>query len=102
MANAQTHDSQIRSLQSSPTSTLVVEAVPVANSTQQLYCDTSTGTHQPLVPLSWRHTVFKSLHGLSHPGIRVTQEADNLTICLAWNQLRCLPLDTLMHTMSTC
>ena len=67
-------DPQVRALQSSPTTTLVVEAAPVANSTDVLYCDTSTGVQRPLVPLQWRHTVFDSLHGLSHPGIRATQK----------------------------
>ena len=74
IADAQANDPQIRSLQSSPSSTLVVEAVPLANSTNPLYCDTSTGTKRPLVPQRWRRTVFDSLHGLSHPGIRATQK----------------------------
>ena len=74
IADAQANDPQIRSLQSSPSSTLVVEAVPLANSTNPLYCDTSTGTKRPLVPQPWRRTVFDSLHGLSHPGIRATQK----------------------------
>ena len=74
LAKTQATDSQIRSLQSSPTSTLVVEAIPLANTTDPLYCDVSTGTQRPLVPLSWRRTVFNSFHGLSHPGIRATQK----------------------------
>ena len=74
MAKTQVTDPQIRSLQSSPSSTLVVEAVPLPNSTNLLHCDTSTGTKRPLVPLSWRRIVFDSLHGLSHPGIRATQK----------------------------
>ena len=74
MADAQANDPQIRSLQASPTSTLIVEAVPLANSPNPLYCDTSTGTNRPLVPQPWRRTVFNSLHGLSHPGIRATQK----------------------------
>ena len=49
-----------------------MEAIPLANSSNPLYCDTSTGTKRPLVPLIWRRTVFDSLHGLSHPGIRAT------------------------------
>ena len=44
MARTQVTDSQIRALQSAPSSTLVVEAVPLANSSDPLYCDTSTGT----------------------------------------------------------
>ena len=74
MAKSQATDPQIRSLQSSPSSTLVVEAIPLPNCTNQLYCDTSTGVQRPLVPLAWRRTVFDSLHGLSHPGIRATQK----------------------------
>ncbi len=73
MARDQAADPQIRALQSSPSSTLVVEAIPLANSSDPLLCDTSTGSQRPLVPLQWRRTVFQSLHGLSHPGIRATQ-----------------------------
>ena len=73
MASTQSTDPLIRTLQSSPTSNLVVEAIPLPNSSQPLYCDTSTGTQRPIVPQPWRHTVFKSLHDLSHPGIRATQ-----------------------------
>ena len=74
IAKTQATDSQVRSLQSSPNSSLVVEAVPLANSPHPLICDTSTGTQRPIVPLPWRRTVFDSLHGLSHPGIRATQK----------------------------
>ena len=74
MAKTQATDPQIRTLQSSPSSTLVMEAVPLANSSTPLHCDTSTGTQCPLVPLAWHHTVFDSRHGLSHPGIRATQK----------------------------
>ena len=74
MAKTQATDPQIRALQSSPTSTLVVKAVPLANSADPLYCDTSIGHQRSLVPLPWRCTVFNSPHGLSHPGIRATQK----------------------------
>ena len=82
MAKTQANDPQVRSLQSSPNSTLAVEAIPLANSPDPLYCDTSTGTQRPLVPLPWRRTVFESLHGLSHPGIRATQKL--LTSRFVW------------------
>ena len=59
-----------------------MEAIPIANSTHSLYCDTSTGTQRPIVPLSWHRTVFDSLHGLSHPGIRATQKL--ITSRLVW------------------
>ena len=50
------------------------EAIPLDNSSHPLYCDSSTGTHRPIVPKAWRRTVFQSLHELSHPGIRATQK----------------------------
>ena len=74
MATSQATDPQTRSLQSSPSSTLVVEPVTLSNSNDPLYCGVSTGNQRPLVPLTWRRTVFESLHGLSHPGIRATQK----------------------------
>ena len=74
IAKTQATDSQILSLQSLPTSTLVVEGVSLPNSMDPLFCDTSTGTQNPLVPLPWRRTVFNSLHGLSHLGICATQK----------------------------
>ena len=74
MSETQTTGPQIRALQSSPSSTLVVEAIPLPNSSTPLYCDTSTGTQRPLVPLEWRRIVFDSLHSLSHPGIQATQK----------------------------
>ena len=74
LASAQATDPLIRSLQSSPKSSLVVEAIPLSNSPHPLFCDTSTGTQRPIVPPPWRRLVFKSLHNLSHPGIRATQK----------------------------
>ena len=74
IASSQVTDPLIRSLQSSPNSSLVVEAVPLTDSPHPAYCDTSTGTKRPIVPQLWRHTVFNSLHNLSHPGIRATQK----------------------------
>ena len=65
---------QAQALQSSPSTSLTVEAIPLPNSSVPLYCDTSTGKQRPLIPPAWRRTVFDSLHGLSHPGIRATQK----------------------------
>jgi Integrase zinc binding domain len=38
-----------------------------------LYGDVSTGCFRPLVPLDFRRTIFDSLHGGSHPGVRATR-----------------------------
>ncbi|CAI7999200.1 Uncharacterized protein K02A2.6, partial [Geodia barretti] len=74
MAKSQATHPQIRALQSSSSSPLVVEPIPLPNAGDPLYCDVSTGTQRPLVPREWRRTVFNSLHSLSHPGIRATQK----------------------------
>ena len=63
MAEAQSAtDPQIRSLRSSSTTTLVVEAISLANSHNPLYCDTSMGMHRPVVSLTWCRIVLDSLH----------------------------------------
>ncbi len=74
MAKSQASDPQVRSFQSSPSSSLVVEAIPLTDSSDPLLCDTSTGSQRLLVSLPWRRVVFDSLHGLSQPGIRATQK----------------------------
>ena len=74
MAKAQTTDTQIQALQSSPSSPLVVEPIPLANSSDTLLCNVSTGSQRPLIPPQWRRIVFDLLHCLSHPGIRATQK----------------------------
>ena len=101
MAHAQSTDPLTRSLQSSTTSALVVEAVPLEHSPHPLYCDTSTGTQRPIVPLPWRHTVFKSLHNLSHPGIWATQKL--ITSRFVWPGINSeySPLDLFLYTMPT-
>ena len=74
MARTQVTNSHISALQSSPSSILVVEAVPLANSSNPFHCDTSTGTQRPLILLARRCMMFNSLHGLSHHGIQTTQK----------------------------
>ena len=41
--------------------------------TSSIYCDVSLGSPRPLVPVSLRHQLFLSLHGLSHPGVRASR-----------------------------
>ena len=52
-------------------SALQVQSAPVRQ--QQLWFDSSSGRHRPLVPLSWQKKVFSAIHNLSHPGIRATR-----------------------------
>ena len=89
MAKDQAVDPQIRALQSSPATSLVVDAIPLVNSSDTILCDTSTGPHRPLVPANWRRTVFDSLHCLSHPGIRATQRL--ITARYVWPGIASVP-----------
>ena len=47
-----------------------------------IICDMSSSCPRPYIPESFRRSVFDSLHGLSHPGIRATQKL--LTSRLIW------------------
>ncbi|CAH8667643.1 unnamed protein product [Dicrocoelium dendriticum] len=70
MASAQAQDEDIqRTLQST---SLHVQPVPLQTTEGTILCDTSTGCPRPLVPVSFRRTVFDALHSLSHPGIRAS------------------------------
>ena len=91
MAHTQSTDPLMRSLQSSTTSTLVVEAVPLEHSPHPLYCDTSTGTQRPIVPLPLEtHSLQVPTQPLPsrHPGHAKTY---NLPICVARYQFRYSP-----------
>ena len=52
----------------------------------QLLCDTSTGTPRPFVLETFRRTVFNSLHNLSHPGIRASQHL--ITSRFIWHGMK--------------
>ena len=74
---AQQEDCQVQKLLAAPPPSLTLQSLPLAMADLAILCDVSTGTPWPIVPLSWRHTVFDSLHSLSHPGIRATQRLIN-------------------------
>ena len=76
MAVAQRQDPELKALQQSPSSasTLQLSTVPHLTSPTTLICDMSTGSPRPFVPTDFRRTVFHSLHSLSHPAIRATQQ----------------------------
>jgi len=48
-----------------------VQVIQVGES--ELLCDTSTGGLRPVVPSTWRKTVFNSVHELAHAGMRATR-----------------------------
>jgi transposase InsO family protein len=51
-----------------------------------LSCDCSTGRWRPLVPEADRLLVFKSIHGVAHPGIRATRRM--VTARFVWPGMR--------------
>ena len=73
LAAAQQSDPELLSAQQDTQSSLKLQPIPYGSATQPVVCDMSTGTARPFVPLSFRKTVFNSLHSLAHPGIRATQ-----------------------------
>ena len=70
LAEAQTTDPD-RALLSD--SSLLLQHFSVAPGIR-LWCDISTGKPRPLVPPSWRRTIFNLFHTLSHPSIRTTRK----------------------------
>ena len=76
MALAQENDPELSRLQTGSTS-LALRPVPLSTTDVTLICDTSTGSPRPLVPESFRRSIFDSLHGLAHLGIRATQKLLN-------------------------
>nr|VZI44728.1 unnamed protein product [Spirometra erinaceieuropaei] len=70
LADLQSCDKSIDDLRS--TTTLQLRDAPLPASPGTILCDWSTGTPRPVVPLSYRKTVFDHFHSLSHPGIRAS------------------------------
>ena len=72
LAKAQPDLATLQTMQTTD-NTLSFSKVSLPMCSDQLLCDTSTGTPRPFVPETFRRTVFNSLHNLSHPGIRASQ-----------------------------
>lgn len=87
MSTAQAQDPDIARLVAAPSSTsLKLEAMPIAMTDSTILCDTSTGVARPVVPAGFRRLVFDSLHSLSHPGIRAIQRL--LTARFVWPSIK--------------
>lgn len=70
IANSQTSDSELNEAKSN--SSLELRKIQIPHSTTRVFCDISTGRVRPFIPPDCRYEVFKSIHGLSHPGIRAS------------------------------
>ncbi len=50
---------------------LRIQRVNIAGA--EMICDVSSGAVRPVVPAAFQQTVFATVHGLSHPGIKATR-----------------------------
>lgn len=71
LAQAQQNDEELHRLLKS-NSPLKLKQICIPGTSKMLFCDLSTDKARPFVTHSFRKQVFKSLHGLSHPGSRAT------------------------------
>ena len=72
IAREQVNDPVIKRLASSDNHSLQIQKVILPDSSIELLVDTSTGTTRVVVPQVLREKVFKSIHSLSHPGVRTS------------------------------
>ena len=72
MARLQETDEELKKLLSSTTTSLQLEQTTLDNGDKSLYCDVSTGSPRPYVPVALREVLCRHFHGFSHPGGRAT------------------------------
>ena len=73
IAAAQQDDQKIDAYKTAD-SALSLQDISFGPTDTTLLCDTSTGQPRPIVPRSFRKTVFDVVHGISHPSIRDIQK----------------------------
>ena len=67
LAQAQGTDPELKALQHCTSTSLQLKCLPLPASSTNIVSDMSTGTPRPFIPSALRHTVFNTLHSLSHP-----------------------------------
>jgi transposase InsO family protein/predicted aspartyl protease len=73
VAREQSVDSELAHALRDPVITSRLKRVRLPDSTNEIYCDGSTGRSRPYLPLRFRKQAFDAMHGLSHPGIRASR-----------------------------
>ena len=71
-------------LASHPNTGLKLETIKMEET--DIICDTSTGRPRPMLPKTWRRTIFDQLHNLSHASARPTLEA--ITKRYVWHGMK--------------
>lgn len=75
LSKAQQDDPELQKLLADRTSSMNLELRTSSHANQQLYCNISeTGRVRPYVPDKLRQQVLRSVHCLSHPGVRTTRK----------------------------
>ena len=74
LAAAEENDTELREIIQSGSSALQLKKVRFPNQNVGIYYDLLTEDLRSFVPEPLRRTVFRSLHRLSHPGLRATQK----------------------------
>ncbi|GFS45527.1 transposon Ty3-I Gag-Pol polyprotein [Trichonephila inaurata madagascariensis] len=72
LADSQTKDEELKTLISSYDLSIKLKPLKMGNALE-IFCDVSREKVRPYVPEELRFEVFRSLHNLSHPGIRATK-----------------------------
>ncbi|GFY46379.1 transposon Ty3-I Gag-Pol polyprotein [Trichonephila inaurata madagascariensis] len=72
LADSQTKDEELKTLISSNDLSIKLKPLKMGNALE-IFCDVSREKVWPYVPEELRFEVFRSLHNLSHPGIRATK-----------------------------
>ncbi|GFV20563.1 retrovirus-related Pol polyprotein from transposon 17.6 [Trichonephila clavipes] len=72
LADSQTKDEELKTLISSNDLSLKLKPLKMGNALE-IFCDVSREKVRPYVPEELHFEVFRSLHNLSHPGIRATK-----------------------------
>ncbi|GFT96827.1 transposon Tf2-6 polyprotein [Trichonephila clavipes] len=72
LADSQTKDEELKTLISSNDLSIKLKPLKMGNALE-IFCDVSREKVRPYVPEELRFEVFRSLHNLSHPGLRATK-----------------------------
>ncbi|GFT70273.1 gag-pol polyprotein [Trichonephila clavipes] len=109
IAKAQENDSELISLINNPQG-LEIKKVNMPDSNALLYCDISTKSIIPFIPIQYRKQIFDTFHNLSHSGIKATNKLISMIFiwsklnkdCTLWSR-QCIPLQKskiIRHTKS--
>ncbi|GFX62972.1 gag-pol polyprotein [Trichonephila clavipes] len=90
---------------------LEIKKVNMPDSNALLYCDISTKSIRPFIPIQYRKQIFDTFHNLSHPGIAPTNKLISTRFiwsklnknCILWSR-QCIPCQKskiIRHTKSS-